>query len=179
MTATGFGIGTGAGGAILDALSHTLSNQSKALSERHHRTSRFYDEDDNGVEEDPYPISKADDWKLMPEVKMFHQQGQQDNLKDRKLGVTWQNLTVKGVSSDATYNENILSQFNVVQSIRDLRHKAPLTTILDKSHGCVKPGEMLLVLGRPGSGCTTLLKMLANHREGYAEVTGDVRYVEV
>lgn len=35
---------------------------------------------------------------------------------------------------------------------------------------------MLLVLGRPGAGCTTLLKVLANRRRGYAEVTGDVRW---
>lgn len=150
----------------------------KALSRRSthsHRTNRFYDDEDDVVEEDPYPISKADDWKMMPEVKMLHQQGRADNLKDRKLGVTWKNLTVKGVNSDAAYNENVLSQFNFIQSIKELRHKASLNTILDNSHGCVKPGEMLLVLGRPGSGCTTLLKMLANYRDGYAEVTGDVK----
>lgn len=35
---------------------------------------------------------------------------------------------------------------------------------------------MLLVLGRPGAGCTSLLKMLANRRLGYAEVTGDVKF---
>lgn len=35
---------------------------------------------------------------------------------------------------------------------------------------------MLLVLGRPGSGCTTLLRMLANKREGYAEIEGDVHF---
>jgi ABC-type multidrug transport system ATPase subunit len=51
-----------------------------------------------------------------------------------------------------------------------------LRTIIEDSHGCVKPGEMLLVLGRPGAGCTTLLKMLANRRLGYAEVTGDVKW---
>jgi ATP-binding cassette subfamily G (WHITE) protein 2 (SNQ2) len=35
---------------------------------------------------------------------------------------------------------------------------------------------MLLVLGRPGAGCTTLLKMLSNRRSGYAKVEGDVRF---
>jgi ABC-type multidrug transport system ATPase subunit len=51
-----------------------------------------------------------------------------------------------------------------------------MKTILENTHGCVKPGEMLLVLGRPGAGCTTLLKMLANRRDGYAEVEGDVKF---
>ena len=36
--------------------------------------------------------------------------------------------------------------------------------------------EMLLVLGNPGAGCTSLLSMLSNHRLGYAEVNGDVSF---
>lgn len=45
-----------------------------------------------------------------------------------------------------------------------------------RSSGIVKPGEMCLVLGCPGSGCTTFLKVLANQRQDYASVSGDVRY---
>lgn len=35
---------------------------------------------------------------------------------------------------------------------------------------------MCLVLGCPGAGCSTFLKTIANQRDGYASVTGDVRY---
>ena len=35
---------------------------------------------------------------------------------------------------------------------------------------------MLLVLGRPGAGCSTLLKVLANNRKGYVGVHGIVNY---
>ncbi|GKZ21553.1 hypothetical protein AbraIFM66951_005241 [Aspergillus brasiliensis] len=49
-------------------------------------------------------------------------------------------------------------------------------TIIDNSFGSVKPGEMLLVLGRPGAGCTSLLNMLSNSRLGYKEVAGDVSF---
>lgn len=34
----------------------------------------------------------------------------------------------------------------------------------------------VVVLGSPGSGCTTLLKMIANQRDEYHSVTGDVWY---
>ncbi|KAK6604929.1 multidrug resistance protein [Botrytis cinerea] len=34
----------------------------------------------------------------------------------------------------------------------------------------------MLVLGRPGSGCTTLLNVLSNNRLGYEEITGDVSF---
>ena len=35
---------------------------------------------------------------------------------------------------------------------------------------------MLLVLGRPGSGCSSLLKALGNDRGGFAAVQGDISY---
>jgi ATP-binding cassette subfamily G (WHITE) protein 2 (SNQ2) len=40
----------------------------------------------------------------------------------------------------------------------------------------VQPGEMLLVVGRPGSGCTTLLKAIAGLKNGFSGVDGEVRY---
>lgn len=39
-----------------------------------------------------------------------------------------------------------------------------------------KPGEMLLVLGRPGSGCSSLLRVLANQRKSFVDVKGTVNY---
>lgn len=42
--------------------------------------------------------------------------------------------------------------------------------------GLVKAGEMMLVVGRPGSGCTTFLKALSGLHHGYAGVDGEVYY---
>jgi ATP-binding cassette subfamily G (WHITE) protein 2 (PDR) len=39
--------------------------------------------------------------------------------------------------------------------------------ILKGIEAVVEPGEMLLVLGRPGSGCSTLLKTLAGQTHGF------------
>ncbi|GKZ43326.1 hypothetical protein AbraIFM66951_004058 [Aspergillus brasiliensis] len=118
----------------------------------------------------------SQEWTLKPDVAEFHRKNMESNLKERRLGVTWNNLTVKATSAQASVQENFFSQFNLLQGLRDLRAKPPLKTIIDRSHGCVKPGEMLLVLGRPGSGCTTLLKVLANRRKGYKSIEGDVFY---
>jgi len=49
-------------------------------------------------------------------------------------------------------------------------------TLLSDFSGCVKDGEMLLVLGRPGSGCSTFLKTLASQTEGYESVEGEISY---
>ncbi|KAM0424822.1 hypothetical protein ACHAPT_009878 [Fusarium lateritium] len=116
------------------------------------------------------------DWALKPKVAAFKERDRSSGFPDRELGVTWQNLNVEVVTADAAIHENVVSQFNIPKLVKESRHKPPLKTILDNSHGCVKPGEMLLVLGRPGSGCTTLLNMIANKRRGYATVSGDVHY---
>ncbi|KAE9980928.1 hypothetical protein EG328_011946 [Venturia inaequalis] len=127
----------------------------------------------NSSDEDLEPISKAETWKLMPTVKEAKARDKPDG---RRLGVTWKDLTIKGVSSDTTFQENAFSQFNIPKLAKESRAPKQLKTIVDASSGCVKPGEMLLVLGRPGSGCTSLLKVLANRRKGFAEVSGDVNF---
>jgi ABC-type multidrug transport system ATPase subunit len=43
-------------------------------------------------------------------------------------------------------------------------------------NGSIDGGEILLVIGKPGSGCTTFLKTMANMREEYAEVGGKCLY---
>ncbi|KFA71533.1 hypothetical protein S40288_06824 [Stachybotrys chartarum IBT 40288] len=123
--------------------------------------------------ENPLPYRERPRWHMASEVQMMSERDEESGTKQRKLGVSWANLTVKGIGAEATFNENVLSQFfpwhkdNKIESTK---------SIIEDSHGCVRPGEMLLVLGRPGSGCTTLLSVLANNRRGYKEVTGDVHY---
>ncbi|KAK4183343.1 ABC-2 type transporter-domain-containing protein [Podospora australis] len=120
--------------------------------------------------------ASAVEWKLKHKIEAIRDRDKRSGMPLRELGVTWKDLTVQAVGSDAALHENVASQFNIPKRFGESRHKPPLKTILDKTHGCVKPGEMLLVLGRPGSGCTTLLNMLANRRKGYTRVTGDVKY---
>ncbi|KAL4812196.1 ABC-2 type transporter-domain-containing protein [Aspergillus spinulosporus] len=131
---------------------------------------------DQVVTAHPDTEGDAGKWRLTPNLKDFHRREAAHGLGDRKLGVTWQGLTVKAKSQDAAVNENIISQFNIGRKIQESRRKPPLKTILNDSHGCVKPGEMLLVLGRPGAGCTTLLRLLSNRRDGYDSVEGDIHY---
>lgn len=54
--------------------------------------------------------------------------------------------------------------------------KPPNRQIIHPFSGFIKPGEMTLVLGRPGAGCSTLLRTLANVTEGLSSVEGDVAF---
>lgn len=122
------------------------------------------------------PGNEDNEWHLKPKVEALKERDRASGFPDRGLGVTWKDLNVQVVSADAALHENVISQFNIPKLVKESRNKPPKKTIVDNSHGCVKPGEMLLVLGRPGSGCTTLLNMIANKRRGYASVNGDVHY---
>ncbi|KAI7822125.1 ABC-2 type transporter-domain-containing protein [Kickxella alabastrina] len=61
--------------------------------------------------------------------------------------------------------------------IKQLFNKTDKTRLLLKNmSGVVADGEMLLVLGRPGSGCSTLLRVLGNRRHTYRRIDGKVSY---
>ncbi|KAK3063386.1 ATP-binding cassette transporter snq2, partial [Teratosphaeriaceae sp. CCFEE 6253] len=58
----------------------------------------------------------------------------------------------------------------------DIGGRGKEVTILKDFYGVAKPGEMVLVLGKPGSGCTTFLKAISNQRYGYTSIDGEVLY---
>ncbi|KAH6612411.1 multidrug resistance protein CDR2 [Boeremia exigua] len=127
---------------------------------------------DPDVSEKPR-IENVESPHTFQKVQEHQRRLQTEDSKPKKLGVTWNNLTVKGASSEALFNENVVSQFLPFgKGSQDVSNK----TIIDSSFGCVKPGEMLLVLGRPDAGCTSLLNMLSNNRLGYAEIDGEVSF---
>lgn len=103
--------------------------------------------------------------------------------KTRHVGLVFRDLTVKGLGLGAALQPTLGDIFlNLPRALAGLfgqnkvSHKPPVRTILNKFTGCVRPGEMLLVLGRPGSGCSTFLKVLANQRFGYESIDGEVTY---
>ena len=95
------------------------------------------------------------------------------------MGLAFQDLNVTGYGSGAKLNTSVgsmmLTPLHFVPLLREMI-KPHVKHILNGVTGCVKPGEMLLVLGRPGSGCTTLLKSLASYRDGYRTIDGKVSY---
>jgi len=101
--------------------------------------------------------------------------------KTRHVGVVWKGLTVTGAGLGASVQGTLSAPFYGLKALftkgpKGVKHKTPSRTIVDDFTGCLRPGEMCLVLGRPGSGCSTLLKVLANQRSGYESVEGEVTY---
>jgi ATP-binding cassette subfamily G (WHITE) protein 2 (SNQ2) len=123
--------------------------------------------------------------KLMSRMFGHTRQEASEEEKTRHVGVVFKHLTVKGMGLGAALQPSVGDLFlNPIRFVKNLvtrgprkaAGKPPVRTIIDDFSGCVKPGEMLLVLGRPGSGCSTFLKILGNQRFGFEEITGDVTY---
>jgi ABC-type multidrug transport system ATPase subunit len=116
-----------------------------------------------------------------------HFEKRTDGKSNKKVGVIYKDLTVKGTGSTTTFvrtlPDAILGTFGpdlykiICGFVPFLARRTGQTrTLINKFSGCVRDGEMMLVLGRPGSGCSTFLKAISNNRDTYAEVTGDVSY---
>lgn len=85
-----------------------------------------------------------------------------------EAGVAWRNLSVHGFGTDTDYQKDVLNVLYQapLMAKQFLSNRRQKIDILREFDGLVRSGEMLLVLGRPGSGVTTLLKTIAGETEG-------------
>ncbi|KAI6026023.1 ABC-2 type transporter-domain-containing protein [Pisolithus marmoratus] len=111
-------------------------------------------------------------------VLISFQRGEGNDLRSRELGVMFRDLRVVGVGASTALQPTVGSQFSprsLLSAINNWR-RPPLRNILSGFEGVIRPGEMLLVLGRPGAGCSTLLKTITNQWGEYHSIHGDVFY---
>ncbi|KAH8704355.1 ABC-2 type transporter-domain-containing protein [Phaeosphaeriaceae sp. PMI808] len=121
--------------------------------------------------------------RLMEKIFGRVRQKQSEEEKTRHLGVIFKNLTVKGQALGTAIQPTVGDIFfglpRTLQGLfrrRSSEVSPPIRTILNRLTGCIKPGEMLLVLGRPGAGVSTFLKAIGNQRDGFESVEGKVSY---
>jgi len=161
--------------------SYEFADESRVDVERGVREFQNMQKEINGHVTD---ASKAQDIEKGPEdfdlqgyfeesVRMDEKRGR----KPKKMGVIVKDLTVVGQGYDASSISDNLTP------IRKLwpggwfhRSVGSKFDILHQVNGFVKDGEMLLVLGRPGAGCSTFLRVITNQRSSYLDVTGEVLY---
>jgi ABC-type multidrug transport system fused ATPase/permease subunit len=91
-----------------------------------------------------------------------------DKVRFRKASFVFKGLDVSGSVAGASVQPTVAS--TIMAPIALARHllgrKPPQRKILSSFDGVVNSGEMLLVLGRPGSGCSTLLRTIAGELGG-------------
>lgn len=138
-------------------------------------------QDDGGVLDPTYSQFDVYEW-----AKKMIQTGYEKSIKQRKAGVLFQNLNVYGsgpaLSLQKTVGSLIMAPINF--SMSSIFGKKSKRTILRQFDGVLRSGEMLIALGRPGSGCSTLLKTISGDLHGldmdkhsviqYSGITPDV-----
>lgn len=118
-------------------------------------------------------------------------QGQSAGEKAKQIGLSFRLLSVSAPNAGPVYAKTLpkaivntfgTDQFNFLKNRLFPRYlskpaKGDRRKILTEFTGLVKPGEMLFVLGRPGSGCSTFLRATANRST--LDVAGDLSFADM
>ncbi|GAA5979902.1 hypothetical protein JCM11641_007581 [Rhodosporidiobolus odoratus] len=129
--------------------------------------------------------TEEEDFDLLAYLRNEVQQYDDAGFKRKVVGVSWDKLKVVGNGGiklhirtfpDAVKEAILWPLIFTMKHTKTGFFKPNPKPLLHEFDGCLKPGEMCLVLGRPGSGCSTFLKTIANYRGGYLGVEGDVSY---
>lgn len=125
------------------------------------------DDFDEGSDPALQPSSKAfdpDKW-VRRMIERFAAEGKHAY----RTGVKFTNLSVSGTAPAIQLQETVgdfltapLNPGKFLSFGKNKSHKQ----ILNQFNGLIKPGELLIVLGRPGSGCSTLLKTMCGELYG-------------
>ncbi|KAF2704437.1 putative multidrug resistance ABC transporter [Pleomassaria siparia CBS 279.74] len=101
---------------------------------------------------------------------MLHLHTEDENAHPlRTVGLSFKNLNVHGFGSETDYQKSVgnvwLETVGLARTIMGQRQRK--IDILQNMEGLVEAGEMLVVLGPPGSGCSTFLKTISGETHGF------------
>ncbi|KAK7187971.1 ABC-2 type transporter [Paraphaeosphaeria sporulosa] len=112
---------------------------------------------------DPSVDPGSDSFQLHKFLKMFRNQIEGAGHSMMQVGIAYKNLNIYGKGEALQLQKTVGNSFMVQDMFKSKKqHKH----ILRNFDGIVKSGEMLIVLGRPGSGCSTLLKTMCGELHG-------------
>ncbi|KAF9889523.1 hypothetical protein FE257_007233 [Aspergillus nanangensis] len=111
----------------------------------------------------------------------------QAGKKRSDLGVCFQSLSTWGEGGDHAPVKTLGTALWRTLTFQDvyewtiqpwLSKKEPQTgrQLIHDFSGVVRSGEIMLVLGRPGAGCSTFLRTVAGHHSSFLGVTGSIDY---
>ncbi|KAJ5280660.1 hypothetical protein N7478_006032 [Penicillium angulare] len=93
----------------------------------------------------------------------------EEGIEAPQQGIVFKDLSISGSGAAIQYQETVTSSITVpfrAATRAATGRSVPPRRILQSFDGLLQSGELLLVLGRPGSGCTTFLKTITGHLGG-------------
>lgn len=115
---------------------------------------------------DPAVDPSSDAFDLSKFLNMFRHQLEGEGIEMKKLSVAFKNLDVFGSGNALQLQQTIADVFMAPFRAKEIFGKTERKQILHSFNGLIRAGELCIVLGRPGSGCSTLLKALTGELHG-------------
>jgi ATP-binding cassette subfamily G (WHITE) protein 2 (PDR) len=152
----------------LTRIARTISRRKSVTTEnRHARLAKL--ETVTGIPEDsPVFDPNHPEFDLHKWVKHNLHEVDEKGIKIRRAGFTFKNLNVSGSGASLNLQQTVGSSLMAPFRPREFFKSSdiPERAILRNFDGVLKSGELLIVLGRPGSGCSTLLKTVSGELYG-------------
>lgn len=128
----------------------------------------------------PGPLSvDPNDFDLNILLKSVAQRLDDQGMERKYTGFSFTDVTTSGIDIATAHGPSVPLFFLDLLTLpfQLLKKLHPKTRpIICRANALVREGELLLVLGRPGSGCTTFLKTVAGEIEDFTKVEGDISY---
>ncbi len=122
------------------------------------------------TDDDPRLDPSLPEFDIYVWARAFMRAMDEDEIKAARSGFTFKSLNVSGTGSAVSLQQNVASILMAPLRLTEYVSfgKKSEKKILRDFNGVVKSGEMLVVLGRPGSGCSTFLKTICGELSGLA-----------
>lgn len=115
---------------------------------------------------DPAVDPSNEAFDLSKFLVMFRHQLEAEGIEMKKVGVVYRNLNVFGSGKALQLQSTVADMFMAPFRAKEYFGKSQRKQILHSFDGIIRAGELCVVLGRPGSGCSTLLKALTGELHG-------------
>ena len=150
--------------SVVQQLARQLSQQTTG--------DRYHDNETIFANNDPNSVfnPRGENFSARSWAKAIAKKAQEDGSGFRSTGFCFQNMNVFGYGAGTDYQKDV---GNIWASLPSMAGNIVRKTggqrrieILRDFDGVVRSGEMLVVLGPPGAGCTTFLKTIAGETNG-------------
>lgn len=109
-------------------------------------------------------------------LSVISQRFNEQDLAPKYTGFTFKGVTSNGIKSSLSHWSTVTEIASGLSHLKNAFKSPSIKQVICNINGLVKPGELLLVPGRLGAGCSSFLKSLSGENDGFTSVVGEVKY---
>lgn len=133
-------------------------------------------------EMDAFEVNELD-FDLRSLLNYLRSRQLEQGIEPGDSGIGFRGVTTVGIDASAAFGPSVEEMLrdmvtwpkHLINKFRK-QNDVPLRNIIQNCTGVVESGEMLFVVGRPGAGCSTLLKTISGETDSFVSVSGEFSY---